>query len=228
MATNYVDTIGRWGEGNIDLNNRIVVHNQDQSISTERSFSVNLDGKEVLLPTIILGKIVSEDAAIDYYYKTGQYLGKFNSIVAAEDYAERLHERQEWYYGERIMQNYNYQMGIKVNNVDIPDPSEWNYQVGDLDTSGSRDATGLLHRAYVATKINYEFSWNGLEWRMLQVILNAVNHPKFTLTAPDPRIVGGIYTGDYYVGDRTGKGWYYNLDRDETATFTLKLKFIEY
>ena len=124
--------------------------------------------------------------------------------------------------------HYNYDMGIKVNNTNIPDPAEWNYQVGDLDTSGKRDATGLLHRAYVATKINYEFTWNGLEWEMLQTLLNAVNTPRFTLKAPDPRSYGGSYTGTYSVGDRSGKGWYFNPDRDETATFTLKLKFIEY
>ena len=124
--------------------------------------------------------------------------------------------------------NYNYAMGITIGEVNIPDPAEWNYQIGDLDTSGNRDATGLLHRAYVATKINYEFNWNGLEWEMLQRIINAVNTPKFTMTAPDPRAFGETYTGDYYVGDRTGKGWYFNHDRDETATFTLKLKFIEY
>jgi hypothetical protein len=119
-------------------------------------------------------------------------------------------------------------MGITVNGTSIPDPAEWNYQVGDLDTSGKRDATGLLHRAYVATKINYEFTWNGLEWEMLQTVLAAINSPKFTLTAPDPRSYGATYTGDYYVGDRTGKGWYFNPDRNETITFTLKLKFIEY
>lgn len=133
--------------------------------------------------------------------------------------------------------HYNYDMGITVNGTAIPDPSEWNYQVGDLDTSGSRDATGLLHRAYVATKINYEFSWNALEWEMLAQIINAVQTPKFTMTAPDPRefvVTSGNrmgykkYTGDYYVGDRTGKGWYFLPDKDEIASFTLKLKFIEY
>ena len=127
-----------------------------------------------------------------------------------------------------MVHNYNYDMGIQVNGIDIPDPAEWTYQIGDLDTSGKRDATGLLHRAYVATKINYEFSWNGLEWEMLQRIVNAVNTPQFRFAAPDPRTFGGTYLGYYYVGDRTGKGWYFNPDRNETATFTLKLKFIEY
>ena len=127
---------------------------------------------------------------------------------------------------------YNAVMGIKVNNIELPDPSEWNYQVGDLDTSGSRDATGLLHRAYVTTKINYEFNWNVLEWEMLQRIISAVNTPKFTLIAPDPRTFDTMYTGDYYVGDRTGKVWYFNpngnAEKPEKASFNLKLKFIEY
>ena len=226
----YVDTIGQWGEGNIDLNHRIVVFNQDGSFSTERSFSVNLDGLEVLLPTVIEGIIQDEDYAIDYYYETGQYLGKFRTVAEAEDYAERLHERQEWYYGQRVMfmRHYNYEMGFVANGVEIPDPRKLTYQVGDLDTSGSRDATGLLHRAYVATKINFELSWESLDWQMLQTILAAVNTPKFQFTAIDPRTFNTSYTGYYYVGDRTGDAKYYLQERDVLAQFSLKLKFIEY
>lgn len=124
--------------------------------------------------------------------------------------------------------NYNSKMGIEVDGHWIPDVSEWSYQVGDLDTSGSRDATGLLHRAKVATKINYEFSWNALEWEMLTRILNLVHEEKFTLKAPDPRNFADMYVGDYYVGDRTGDAKYYWEDSEEKAVFTLKLKFIEY
>lgn len=127
---------------------------------------------------------------------------------------------------------YNERMGIvlKYGNKEtpLPDPASWSYQVGDLDTSGSRDATGLLHRAYVATKINYEFSWNALEWEKLQEILEAVQHPAFTMTAPDPRYFGQTYTGKYYVGDRTGKNHYFLPERPDVAVFDLKLKFIEY
>lgn len=127
---------------------------------------------------------------------------------------------------------YNESMNLQVTvggtTVTLPDPSSWTYQVGDLDTSGSRDATGRLHRAYVATKINYEFSWNALEWEKLQEILTAVGHTIFQLTAPDPRTFRDTYTGDYYVGDRTGKAHYYLPDRPDVAVFDLKLKFIEY
>ena len=103
---------------------------------------------------------------------------------------------------------YNFKMGLNVDGINLPDPSKMSYQVGDLDTSGSRDATGLLHRAYVATKINFEISWNALEWEMLQQILTAVNKPKFRFTAPDPRTFRDMYTGNYYVGDRTGNALY--------------------
>ena len=123
---------------------------------------------------------------------------------------------------------YNYKLGITVDGVNIPDPAEWNYQVGDLDTEGGRDATGYLHRAYVTTKINYEFSWNALEREMLMTILNAVNKEKFILVAPDPRTMDKTYTGEYYVGDRSGKAHYYLPEHEENSMYTLKLKFIEY
>lgn len=123
---------------------------------------------------------------------------------------------------------YNYSMGIQIGNTPIPDVSKWTYQVGDLDTSGSRDATGLLHRARVATKINYEFSWNSLEWEMLQTILSAANAEKFSLTAPDPRTFMGTYTGYYYVGDRSGDAQYFLEGRPEKASYSLKMKLIEY
>ncbi len=99
------DTTGRYGEGTIDLNNRKVVENDDGSFSTELSFSFYDEdsGKEVLIPTVIDGRIVSEDEAIDHYYETvaagkPEYLGMFDTPEEADEYAEMLHERQEWYY----------------------------------------------------------------------------------------------------------------------------------
>jgi len=129
---------------------------------------------------------------------------------------------------ENMQRAYSNKMGIQINGDDMPDVSKMSYQVGDLDTSGSRDATGLLHRARVATKINYEFSWNALEWGMLQWILTHINAEKFTLTAPDPRSFQGTYTGNYYVGDRTGDCLYYLEEKSDISQYSLKLKFIEY
>ena len=52
--------------------------------------------------------------------------------------------------------------------------------------------------------------------------------PKFTFTGIDPRTFNTTYTGDYYVGDRTGDALYYLEEKDDIAQFSLKLKFIEY
>lgn len=94
------NTTGKRGRGNIDLNSRDVVHNTDGTISTEESFSFADEetGKEVLIPRIIKGKLVSEQEAIDHYRQTGQYLGMFDTVAEAERYAVQLHERQDWYY----------------------------------------------------------------------------------------------------------------------------------
>lgn len=84
--------------GNIDLDHRVVVQNPDGSISTERSFSVNIDGLEVLLPTVVDGEILTVDEAIDHFFESGEHLGMFSSVEEAEAYAIALHLRQEAFY----------------------------------------------------------------------------------------------------------------------------------
>lgn len=85
-------------KGNIDLLHRKIAHNPDGSISTVKSFSVGVDGREVLLPSVINGRVVSQAAAIKNFQKTGQNLGTFSSTAAATAYAKRLHKQQENYY----------------------------------------------------------------------------------------------------------------------------------
>jgi hypothetical protein len=87
------------GRGNIDLNARPVVKNADGSISTVRSIGVNIDGKETLLPSVSPdGKILSDKDAIALYRKTGQHLGKFDTVAEANAYAEQLHNSQDKTY----------------------------------------------------------------------------------------------------------------------------------
>ncbi len=79
--------------GNIDLQNRPVVHNEDGSISSVRSMSFN-DGpnREVLVPTVSGdGRLISNAEAIANYRKTGRHLGVFTDPMSADDYANRLH-----------------------------------------------------------------------------------------------------------------------------------------
>jgi hypothetical protein len=88
--------------GNIDLTKRQVAHNADGSISTELSKGFNIDGKNVLIPTVVGGKIVSDAEAIAHYRATGENLGEFRTDAASNKYAEMLHKDQEKRYAKSV------------------------------------------------------------------------------------------------------------------------------
>ena len=86
-------------EGNIDLKNRPVVRNADGTISTVRSMSVGIGGKEVLIPTVSDdGRIMTENEAIKQYLDTGRHLGKFRTVEEANTFAKQLHNEQDKMY----------------------------------------------------------------------------------------------------------------------------------
>ncbi|QCM10095.1 lysozyme [Agrobacterium tumefaciens] len=86
-------------KGNIDLTKRPVVKNSDGTISTVRSLSFEEDGREVLIPTVSEdGKVMSDDAAVAAYRKSGKHLGKFDTAKNATTFAENLHGAQSRFY----------------------------------------------------------------------------------------------------------------------------------
>ena len=82
-------------QGNIDLNTRPVVQNKDGTVSTVRSIGINVNGREVLIPTVSEdGRVMSNAEAVDTFKKTGRHLGMFGSEQDATRYAKQLHEQQ--------------------------------------------------------------------------------------------------------------------------------------
>lgn len=79
--------------GNLDLNNRPVVHNSEGSVSTELSFSKGTDKGEVLVPQVVNGKMLDQKDAWHHYLQTGEHLGIFDSPENANAYAEKVHQR---------------------------------------------------------------------------------------------------------------------------------------
>lgn len=94
-----VGNIGQYGAGNIDLYDRPQYRNANGSISTVDSTSYNIDGQEVLLPTVWNRNGTpyhssNDEEILQRYRDTGEYLGKFSTVEEANDYAEKLHLEQ--------------------------------------------------------------------------------------------------------------------------------------
>lgn len=97
--------------GNLELNGRPIVRNDDGTHSSEFSTSFGTDKGEVLVPTVVGGRFLTPDgkkpasgskeekdmfsAAQDHYKRTGQHLGIFDSSENADTYANAVHSRHE-------------------------------------------------------------------------------------------------------------------------------------
>lgn len=79
--------------GNLSEAIRYRVKNADGSVSTVRTMSIGTDAGEVLIPTVIDGKVVSDEAAIEHFKKTGENFGTFKTPEEATAYAMALHDR---------------------------------------------------------------------------------------------------------------------------------------
>lgn len=85
----------QYEKGNIDLQHRPHVKNPDGSVSTVRSISFDPgDGREILIPTVVGNRVVSDDEAIANYHRTGQHLGIYSDPETANRAGDQIHEDQ--------------------------------------------------------------------------------------------------------------------------------------
>ena len=94
-----------------------------------------------------------------------------------------------------------YDLGFSINGTPIPDPTEFDGLISDLDTMAERDATGELHREMVATKYPVNIAYKNLPWDVIMDICPLLNGPEFQFTFPSPAH-GGLHTIRAYSGDR--------------------------
>ena len=99
------------------------------------------------------------------------------------------------------VREYNYEMGFKIDGYPIPDPSEFSGIDSALDASGSRDATGTVHRDMVATKVPVKLKWDALDWDTISDIISRMRNEYMQFTYPDPS-TKALRTMTAYCGDR--------------------------
>jgi len=104
-----------WYNGNIDLDNRQIYKHPDGYIQTEHSIGTGFDPGDkysIRLPQIINGKpVANEQAARDYFMKTGEHLGidwrgenetPSSFYKRTDDRSNAIHERQAQFYKQEM------------------------------------------------------------------------------------------------------------------------------
>ena len=114
---------------------------------------------------------------------------------------------------------------LRVNQVAIKDPIDYQVSISDIDASATRNAYGDLTRDRVATKYKVESTWNGLLPEEMAELLQAVKDEFFTVEFYNP------YTSTFdervmYVGDRSAPLAFAKED-GTYAWQSLSMNFIE-
>ena len=118
-----------------------------------------------------------------------------------------------------------YNLGFKIGDTDIPDPSKFGGEESDLDTMGERDATGYLHRDMVATKHPVNVEFNNIPWDAICAI-GALIAPQISFTYPDPFSQTRTRTITAYAGNRKFDAVHMPTNGDWLGN--LKFSIIEY
>jgi len=91
-------TIGLLEPGNINIDDRPLVDLPEGGKGTVKSTSFEEDGREILIPTIVNGRVLSGEDAWSHYKETGEHLGIFDTPINATAYSKALSNRQDRVY----------------------------------------------------------------------------------------------------------------------------------
>lgn len=111
---------------------------------------------------------------------------------------------------------------ITIDGVGILTPQKLSVTLSDLDGETNRNAKGELVRDRIAVKRKLSITYQPLTTAQISSVLSAIQNVYFQCTFLDP-LVGGNYTGTFYVGDRTAP--LYNTTQGLWESMTLD--FIE-
>lgn len=116
---------------------------------------------------------------------------------------------------------------IRIDGVEVPTPSTYDFDIEDLSTEGvtGRTLDGVMHKDVVDVKDYYTVTWKKLSWEQMAQILNLVDgKEQIEVTVIDPRVPYTYITKQFYVGKRSGK--LQNLSHPTSMWSDLSLQFI--
>lgn len=112
---------------------------------------------------------------------------------------------------------------FKVNNVQMPCPSSFDWSLQDVSAAESgRTDDSLMHKNRVAQKRKIALSWSELTASETSTVLTAFNNQYFDVYYWDA-MDGQYETRTFYAGDRKAPVhyWFANDKRFETVSFDI-------
>lgn len=110
---------------------------------------------------------------------------------------------------------------MKINNLDIKDPSAFEWGLNDISSSESgRTEDTTMHKNRIGQKRKLSVSWANPTPQEASAILQAVNPEYVQIMYPDA-MSGVNETRVFYVGDRTApmRAWTANYKRYTSLSF---------
>ena len=112
---------------------------------------------------------------------------------------------------------------IRVDGVDMPNPSRLNWSLQDVSIGDSgRDDTGYMFKGRVCQKRKLELEWSAVSPSVASTILQAFNPEYINVRYFDP-MANAWQIKNFYVGDRSApvKIWSVNQKIFETVKFDI-------